>query len=633
MKRYLGLGIAITLALIAGALALSSLNAPSETDSRLARGRALLDAENYLGALQTLRQIPAWQTVRGPEAHSYLGAAYLRLHLYRAAIHEFEEAAKMRPRLLDPWIGLASAYIELGDAAKAVEQANRATNVDKRSADAWIILGRAHWQQQNFDEAEKAGLKARELDAQNSTVSDLLLHVYFDRNDPRKFQAELDKNPKPSKSIQDLAVRFFVRKEQFARAYELMTRYERGTLERSVFETELALKREPARADLYPQLIKNLVLVGRYAEAIDAAKKYRGPVAADLELGKSYWMLGQKEDAIKAYGRASAGLVHKLSAEVALAAITGDIKHWHEAYQAERAEKDYFVLARLEDVLPAASPMIGAFIYRYAALFDSFFYVKTAETALQVLNQDPTNFDALMTIGTAYHRMGRSAEAEHYIELGQEEHPKNAEPLSRLANLALTSEEKDISKIVGLMDRAVKLEPNNAGYLYNLGWIYDQIGDTAKAMDLYQRAIRASPMSFEAMNNLALIYGKANQPERAFPLLEQATRADPDSEAGYFNLANYYVRRREWRQALQNYDRALQINPVSAVALIEKGRIYLETDRMDDAVESLNRALEMDPHSLDAYTLLSSAYEKMGHTKEAKAAQEEAERIKKDSAK
>src|SRR5206468_3852480 len=148
--------------------------------------------------------------------------------------------------------------------------------------------------------------------------------VYFDGNQPEKFQAELDRNSQPSKVIQDLAVRFFLRQGQFARAYEFKTRHEQAELDRSILETELALQREPARMELYPQFVKNLVRLGRSSEAVGAAKKYHGPIPLDLELGKSFWMAGRKDDAVEAYRRASAGRVHKLSAEVALAAITND---------------------------------------------------------------------------------------------------------------------------------------------------------------------------------------------------------------------------------------------------------------------------------------------------------------------
>src|SRR5262245_24047855 len=218
MKRYLVIGLALAFTLVSAAVALFVLKQPEAPDYRLARGRSQLFTENYLAALQTLREIPNSREY-GPERHSYLGAAYLKLHLYQAAIKEFEEAIKAQPRTSDPWIGLASSYIELGDAQKAVDQATRATEIEKHSVDAWVALGRAHWQQRNLAQAEQAALKARELDQGNPAVADLLLHVYFDENNPAKFQAELDRSSKPPKSLQDLAIRFFLRQGQFSRAY------------------------------------------------------------------------------------------------------------------------------------------------------------------------------------------------------------------------------------------------------------------------------------------------------------------------------------------------------------------------------------------------------------------------------
>src|SRR5215469_15209278 len=139
MKRVVLAGSVIAVAL-GIAVFLSLLQKPTETDYRLARGRAQLYTENYLAALQTLRDIPDSRKA-GAEAHSYLGAAYLKLHLYKAAIQEFQVASRQTSRICDPWIGLASSYIQLGDLEKAVDSAKRATEIEKRSSDAWIALG------------------------------------------------------------------------------------------------------------------------------------------------------------------------------------------------------------------------------------------------------------------------------------------------------------------------------------------------------------------------------------------------------------------------------------------------------------------------------------------------------------
>src|ERR1051325_245117 len=630
MKRRILVGTGLVLAVLFVAVLISLSRKPTQTDSQLARGRAQLYTENYLAALQTLHEIPDSQK-GSAETHSYLGAAYLKLHLYKAAIKEFQEASKQASRISDPWIGLASSYIQLGDLQNAVDSAKRATEIEKRSAEAWIALGRAEWQRRNFQEAEKAALKAREVEPTSPGVSDLLLHIYFDSEQPDKFQDELNRVTEPDKPVQDLAIRFFLHQGQFGRAYDSKVRYEKPGLERSVLETQLALKREPSRMDLIPELVKNLVKLSRFDEAIDAGKDYKGSIALDLEFGKAFWMLGRKEDAIQAYRAASASLVHKLSAEIALAVITGDIKHWEEAYRAERVEQDYFTLARLEEPLRRNDPLVRAFIYRYAAVYDPWFYNKAAEQASAVLSENPKNFDALVTIATAYQRLGRIDDARRYIQTARELYPKSGEAASRLAGLALLTEPKDLRGIIQLMETAVKLDPNNPGYLYNLGWMYDQTGATAKAVSFYQRAISASPLTFEAMNNLALIYGNSGQTDRVLKLLDDAMRSDPENEAVYVNAAGFYERQHQWKQALENYDKALQINPVNPVAAVEKGKIYLEQDDTDNAIDSLSAALDVDPHSFDAYMLLAAGYEKMGHKKEALAAAEEAQRIRPDA--
>src|SRR5205807_1654982 len=135
---------------------------------------------------------------------------------------------------------------------------------------------------------------------------------------------------------------------------------------------------------------------------------------------KAYWMVGRKNDAVRAYQRASSGLAHKLPAEIALAVITGDKAHWREAFRAERPEQDHFTLAQLEPLLAKSDALTRSFIYRYAGLFNPYFYNKSAEEALRVLNENPRDFDALMTIGTAYQHVGRNDDAARYMELARQ---------------------------------------------------------------------------------------------------------------------------------------------------------------------------------------------------------------------
>jgi tetratricopeptide (TPR) repeat protein len=561
-------------------------------------------------------------------AHAQKGAAYLKQHLYKAAINEFEAATRKSPGALDPWVGLAAVHIRLGDGRRAVEDAGKAVNIARNSADAQLILGRAHWLARNLGEAEKAALKAQELVPSSLQAAELLLSVYFDRHDDAKFQKAFDRIENPYRPIENLGIEFAVRRGEFRKAYDLQTRFDRHDLEIQTLRMELALKREPGQIELYPQLIRNLIRLGRPAEALAARRIYSGSTSLDFEMGKVHWLLGNRDEAIRAYERASAGIRHKLPAEVALAAITGDRRHWREAFRAERIEKDYLVLAQLEDFLKGASPLDKAYVYRYAGLFDPYLFNQSADEALAVLKTEPDQFDALMILGTDYFRLGRLDDAVRYVQQGADRHPDRAEVWSRLGQLTLMR--GDATGAVPLMEKAARLEPSNPSYLYNYGWLLDQLDRDSEAIPYYERAIAASPLSFEAMNNLALLEAEAGHSDRALALLSRAVSSNPENEAAYLNRGNYYASQRSWRDALADYARAVELNPLNGYASVESARTHLELNRADIAIEELHAALDVDPNLRDAYLLLSSAYKKTGRESEAAAAAEEATRIRKD---
>ena len=270
--------------------------------------------------------------------------------------------------------------------------------------------------------------------------------------------------------------------------------------------------------------------------------------ATDFETGKAYWLAGDLENAVRRFEAASRRGVHKLSAEVSLAIITGRIEHWHEAFEAEHPEQDYLVLGQLEYVSRSAPANVEPLIWRYLGIYEPSFYNRAVEVGVELEEPDASDLNILLTMGTAYERLGRFDEAVRYFERARDAYPVESEPAARLAMLAIR--EGDVSRVVDLLERAVALDQTNAGHLFNLGWIYDEMGEDDRAATFYGRAIEASSLSFDAMNNLAVIYGAQGDHEEARGLLELAIRTDPTSEAAYYNLAQYYGNRSEWQAAL-----------------------------------------------------------------------------------
>jgi tetratricopeptide (TPR) repeat protein len=245
---------------------------------------------------------------------------------------------------------------------------------------------------------------------------------------------------------------------------------------------------------------------------------------------------------------------------------------------------------------------------------------------LSALESEPDQFEALMTLGTAYSRLGRIDDAIRYVEQGAERHPERAEVWARLGQMTLAK--GDTAGAEKAFRRAVEIEPSNASYLYNYGWFLDQEDRRAEAATLYERAIASSSLSFEAMNNLALIEAARGRPVRALALLNRAVESNPDNEGTFLNRGNYYASVHHWKEAIQDYAQALKLNPANVIASVESARVHIELKRADIAIEELHAALDVDPRVHDAYILLAAAYEKQGRTKEAAAALNEAKRLK-----
>ncbi len=625
MRRYL---LALLLpAIVLGSIVFASLlssDRPSRLDYRLARGRALLDGGNYLPALEIFKQAVE-ANPEGVPARTLLGIVQLRLHLYQSAIETFEAARELDRGEAGPSIGLAHARLALGEALASIDEATRATEVEPEAGEAWVVLAQARWMDRSYGDAEAAALRARELAPDNTQSLEALLHIYMDSDKPDKFEALIDDVPDGNRSLQSLVVSFLVRQGEFARAWQHRMRFDRRQTELAILEAELALDRGSGRVELLAKLIRDLVAAGHYERAIEYSRSYTGSEPIDVEIGKAYWMLGNVARAVPRFEAASRRGIHKLTAEVALATISGDVRHWREAFRAEHVKRDYLVLGQLDGLSSQAPAAVKPFVWRYAGIYEPFFYNRAVEDGTLLTGPESDDLDTLLTMGTAYEHLGRLDEAHRYITRASESHPSAAEPVSRLAKLAIQKGES--GEVLDLMERAVAMEPSDPGYLYDLGWMYDALSEQDLAVRLYRQAIAASELSFEAMNNLALIYSERGQDDEARNLLERAIAVDPASEAAYFNLARYYGDREEWKAALATYDRVLDINPLNSGAWVEQARIRLSQGELEEAVELLNEALEMNSQHFEAYLLVSSAYEKLGHLDAALGAAEEARRI------
>src|SRR5580704_1363606 len=71
----------------------------------------------------------------------------------------------------------------------------------------------------------------------------------------------------------------------------------------------------------------------------------------------------------------------------------------------------------------------------------------------------------------------------------------------------------------------LKVKPDNAGALGNLGVVYSHSHRYAKAIEVYTKALEASPTDRDLLMNLSLVYVLQERYEDARPLLAQLLKS------------------------------------------------------------------------------------------------------------
>jgi tetratricopeptide (TPR) repeat protein len=113
----------------------------------------------------------------------------------------------------------------------------------------------------------------------------------------------------------------------------------------------------------------------------------------------------------------------------------------------------------------------------------------------------------------------------------------------------------------------------------------------------YERALKLDPNSAGALVNLGTICFNTQQWKDAEQYYRQALIADPTYALAHFNLGNLYDERGERSQALEHYQAALRIAPNYADAHYNLALLYQGANQSMKAVHHWTRYLKLDPAS------------------------------------
>jgi tetratricopeptide (TPR) repeat protein len=137
----------------------------------------------------------------------------------------------------------------------------------------------------------------------------------------------------------------------------------------------------------------------------------------------------------------------------------------------------------------------------------------------------------------------------------------------------------DFEKAIEWFEKAIVLEPDNAGYHYKLSITYARSNKLEKALEHAKHAVQLEPdiesyrFHLQNLHARELMYQaekhldpQNEKPDQAIALLKEAIVLDPLAIEAYLILGVAYAGKQEYRQALYALHEATRLDPLHEIA-------------------------------------------------------------------
>jgi tetratricopeptide (TPR) repeat protein len=132
------------------------------------------------------------------------------------------------------------------------------------------------------------------------------------------------------------------------------------------------------------------------------------------------------------------------------------------------------------------------------------------------------------------------------------------------------AEQRKWAEAEAALQLSLENQPDSERTHYNLGIVYQKLGQKTKAQQHYQQAISKDPNFVSAHLNLARLLAKEQEWNQAAIHFEKVIRARPKDEKSHYNLGVMLAKQDKWKQAAEHFQTALRLRPE-----FPQARIYL----------------------------------------------------------
>jgi tetratricopeptide (TPR) repeat protein len=502
---------------------------PANTDALGAEVKALLNVSAYTDALAPARNFVS-RKPNDASAHIMLGMAYRGMGDYAKAEPELELGAAREPDDFEAQYQLGFVLAHLGKPQEALPKLRRAVQLNPAEKSAQFQLATVLRQLGEKQEADQVFEKVRQAtdnDFQKSQATaegikaNDLLQAGKAADAAQIYRHMLEEEPDNAWTAYNLALALEAVHDLTGAEDALhkginidpklaKIRAELGQLKFTEGDSESAQKWLESALELDPQLVEargNLAMVyAKKGDLVTAEKLLRQALEDDpsfkdghLELGLILARQNRKPEAEKEFDEA----VKLAPKDPATLSTVGKAKM--------QMGKSSEGIALLEKVVDLAPDLAASHLDLALALADSYDLPAALTQTDEAVRLAPKSGVAHFYRGRILYDLGRTTEAKPEFETACREDTQMAEPRYFLA--LIDRHDGNFALASGLLEEAVKLQPDNVMDWYSLGQTLEQQSETTKAIAAWRQALAIDPKFSAALFSLAHTLRPTDQAE------------------------------------------------------------------------------------------------------------------------
>ncbi len=173
-------------------------------------------------------------------------------------------------------------------------------------------------------------------------------------------------------------------------------------------------------------------------------------------------------------------------------------------------------------------------------------------------------------------------------------------------------QQSQLPEVIGCFERALKIDPKDAGSHTNVAVCYYRMKNYRKSADHSKAAVQINPNDISSYNNLADALFKLQQYDSAIVNYRKVLAAGKATEATYNFMGVAFFNQQKYDEAAQTFEKGLKQFPTNTELMMNLANTYGTTKNYPKALEVLHGVIRVNPNHKQAYYFLAMTYQNLG---------------------